>query len=55
MCWFKEWIHIFHYKLAIEVYEFSYCGRNIYFERKRQKAIEQNRGSVFMKIDADKK
>ena len=28
------------FKLAVEVYEFSHCGRNIYFERKRQKAIE---------------
>ena len=55
MYWFKEWIYIFLYKLAIEVYEFSHCGRNIYFESKRQKAIEENLGSVFMKIDADKK
>ena len=45
----------FHdYKLAIEIDENGHSDRNIGYEIKRQKAIEQELGSKFVRIDPDK-
>ena len=43
------------YKLAIEIDENGHSNRNIDYEIKRQKAIEQLLGCAFIRIDADKK
>ena len=46
----------FHdYKLAIEVDENEHSDRNIGHEIKRQKAIKQELGCKFIRIDRDKK
>ena len=45
----------FHdYKLIIEIDENGHSGRNIDYEIKRQKAIEQELGCKFIRIDPDK-
>ena len=45
----------FHdYKLAIEIDENGHNDRNIDYEVKRQKAIEQELGCKFIRIDPDK-
>ena len=45
----------FHdYKLAIEIDENGHSDRNIDYEIKRQKVIEQNPGCSFIKIDSEK-
>ena len=46
----------FHdYKLAIEIDENGHIKRNIAYEIKRQKSIDQELGYKFIKIDPDKK
>ena len=46
----------FHdYKLAIETDENGHIKRNIAYEIKRQKSIDQELGYKFIKIDPDKK
>ena len=46
----------FHdYKLAIETDEYELGDRNIDSEIKRQKAIQQELGYTFIRIDPDKK
>ena len=46
----------FHdYKLAIETDENGHIKRNIAYEIKRQKSIDQELGYKFIKIDSDKK
>ena len=46
----------FHdYKLAIKINENGLSNRNIHFEIKRQKAIEQELGCKFIRIDPDQK
>ena len=42
------------YKLTIEIAENGHNGRNIDYEIKRQKAIEQKLGCKFIRIDPDK-
>ena len=42
------------YKLAIEIDENVHSDRNIDYELKRQKAIEQELGCKFIRIDPDK-
>ena len=42
------------YKLAIEIDEYGSSDRNIDYEIKRQKTIEQNLGCKFIRIDPDK-
>ena len=45
----------FHgYKLAIEIDENGHSDRNLEYEIKRQKAIEQELGCKFIRIDPDK-
>ena len=45
----------FHdFKLTIKIYENGHSNRNIDYEIKRQKAIEQKLGCKFNKIDPDK-
>ena len=45
----------FHdYKLAIEADENGHRNKNIDYEIKRQKAIDQERGCKFIRIDPDK-
>ena len=45
----------FHdYKLAIEIGECGHSNRNIDYQIKRQKAIEQGLGCEFIRIDIDK-
>ena len=41
-------------KLTIKIYENGHSNRNIDYEIKRQKAIEQKLGCKFNKIDPDK-
>ena len=46
----------FHgYMLAIEIDDSGHCEKNIAYELKRQKSIEQELGFVFIKIDPGKK
>ena len=46
----------FHdYKLAIEIDENGHSDRNIFYEIKIQKEIEQELGCKFIRIDLDKK
>ena len=46
----------FHdYKLAIEIDGNSHSARNIVYKTKREKAIEQELGCEFIRIDPDKK
>ena len=45
----------FHdFKLTIKIYENGHSNRNLDYEIKRQKAIEQKLGCKFNKIDPDK-
>ena len=42
------------YKLAMEIDENGHCDKNIDYKIKRQKAIEQELGCKFIRIDPDK-
>ena len=46
----------FHdYKLAIEIDEFGHCYRNIDYEMKRQRSIEEELGCEFNRVNTDEK
>ena len=46
----------FHgYKLPIETDEYGHSNKNIAYEVKRQKVIQQELGCKFIRIDPDKK
>ena len=47
-------LYFLDYKLAIEIDESGHSDRNIDYEIKRQKAIEQELGCKFIRIDRDK-
>ena len=51
---YKFHLYFHNYKLAIEVGENGHSYRNIVYDIKRQKAIEQKLGSEFIRIDPDK-
>ena len=48
-------LFFYGYKLAIETDENGHSDRNIDYEIKRQKAIEQELGCKLIRIDLDKK
>ena len=45
--------YFYDYKLAIEIDENGHSDRNIYYEIKGQKAIEQELSSRFIRTDPD--
>ena len=47
-------LYFYDYKPAIEIDESGHTNRNIDYEIKKQKAIEQEPGCKFIKIDPDK-
>ena len=47
-------LYFYDYNLAIEIDENGHRGKNIEYEIKRQKAIEQKIGYKFIRIDLDK-
>ena len=51
---YKIDLYFHEYKLGIEIDENGHSDRNSDFEVKRQKAIEQELDSKFIKIDPDK-
>ena len=51
---YKIHLYFHNYKLAIEAGENGHSYRNIVYDIKRQKAIEQKLGSEFIRIDPDK-
>ena len=46
-------LYFLEYKLAIEVDELGHNDRNIYYEIQRQRAIEEELGCVFVRINPD--
>ena len=51
---YRNDLHFYDCKLAIEIYENGHSDRNIENGTKRQKAIEQELGGKFIRIDPDK-
>ena len=47
-------LYFYDYKIATDIDENSHSDRNIDYEIKRQKAIEQELGCKFIRIDPDK-
>ena len=48
-------VDLFHHKLAIEIDKHDHSHRNIDYEIKKQKVIEQEFGCKFITIDPEKK
>ena len=48
-------LYFYYYKLAIKIGKNGHSDRYIYYEIKRQKAIEQELGRKFIRIDPDKR
>ena len=53
--WYRIVDLYFHdYKLAVEIDENGHSDRNIKYEIKRKRGIEQELGRTFIRIDSDK-
>ena len=48
-------LYLHEYKLEIDIDENGHSDRNVDYEIKRQKAIQQEFGCKFIRIDPDKK